>query len=254
MAIFGMRPMVGPEAQPRIELRFDWTGFVVLAAGFSALQLVQDRGQKPYWFFLPEIIIEAVLAGLGLYLSIVHVFTDERPFLPPGLLKDRNFVCGVTMVFFTATAMLASSAVIAPYLESLAGYPVETAGLSMAPRGISMQIASPLSNLIDHREFVAAGLLTLGIARHWMSDWTPAVSQHEMMLTLMVQGFAIGFVFNPMTVTACTTLTPGLRGYATSLQGGRGVDHFTDAGTEPTDVARRHRLVGHAVRSRAVGQ
>jgi hypothetical protein len=65
---------------------------------------------------------------------------------------------------------------------------------------------------------MAAGLLTLGIARHSMSDWTPDVSQHEMMLTLMVQGFAIGFVFNPMTVTASTTLTPALRGYATSLQ------------------------------------
>ena len=51
------------------------------------------------------------------------------------------------MVFFTATVMLASSALMAPYLESLAGYPVETAGLSMAPRGvgtmIGMQIGQP---------------------------------------------------------------------------------------------------------------
>jgi DHA2 family multidrug resistance protein len=39
-----------------------------------------------------------------------------------------------------------------------------------------------------------------------------------MMLTLMLQGFAIGFVFNPMTVMAFTTLPPALRGYATSLQ------------------------------------
>ena len=34
----------------------------------------------------------------------------------------------------------------------------------------------------------------------------------------MVQGFAIGFVFNPMTVMAFATLPPSLRGYATSLQ------------------------------------
>jgi DHA2 family multidrug resistance protein len=119
LAITGLL-IVLPEAQPRTELRFDWTGFAVLAVGFSALRLMLDCGQKLNWFFSPEIIIEAVLAGLGLYLFIFHVFTAEWPFLPPGLLKDCNF----TMVFFTATVMLVSSALMAPYLESLAGYPI----------------------------------------------------------------------------------------------------------------------------------
>jgi DHA2 family multidrug resistance protein len=224
---FGLLAITGlliflPKAMPRSELRFDWTGFAVLAMGVGALQLMLDRGQKLDWFSSPEIIVEAILAGLGLYLFVVHMFTAERPFLPPGLFKDRNFVCGVTMVFFTATVMLASSALMAPYLESLAGYPVETAGLSMAPRGvgtmIGMQIASRLSTLVDHRKLMAVGLLMLGFALYSMSYWTPDVSQHTMMLTLMLQGFAIGFVFNPMTVMAFTTLPPALRGYATSLQ------------------------------------
>jgi len=224
---FGVLAVTGlliflPKAVPRSELRFDWTGFAVLAIGVAALQLMLDRGQKEDWFSSREIVIEAVLAGLGLYLFVVHMFTAKRPFLPPGLFKDRNFVCGVSMVFCTATVMLASSALMAPYLESLAGYPVATAGLSMAPRGIGtiigMQLASRLSNLVDHRKLMAAGLLTLGFALYSMSYWTPDVSQHQMILTFMMQGFAIGFVFNPMTVMAFTTLPPALRGYATSLQ------------------------------------
>jgi len=181
-----------------------------------------DRGQQLDWFSSREIIIEALLACLGLYLFIVHMFTAERPFLPPGLFRDRNFVCGVTMVFFTGTVMLASSALMAPYLESLAGYPVETAGWAMAPRGlgtmIGMQIASRLSNLIDHRKLMACGLLTMGFALYSMSSWTPDIPQHTMMMTFMLQGAAIGFVFNPMTVMAFTTLPTSLRGYATSLQ------------------------------------
>ena len=88
-----------PKAPPRAELRFDWTGFAVLAIGVGALQLMLDRGQEQDWFSSREIIIEAVLAGLGFYLFVVHMFTAERPFLPPGLFKDRNFVCGVSMVF-----------------------------------------------------------------------------------------------------------------------------------------------------------
>ena len=39
-----------------------------------------------------------------------------------------------------------------------------------------------------------------------------------MMLTMIIQGFSVGLVFNPMTVMAYTTLTPSLRGEATSMQ------------------------------------
>jgi DHA2 family multidrug resistance protein len=224
---FGILAVIGlllflPRAAPRSDLRFDWTGFAVLATAVGALQLMLDRGQLQDWFASPEIMVEAVLAGLGLYLFIVHMFTAERPFLPPGLFKDRNFVCGVTMVFFTSTLLLASSSLMAPYLETLAGYPVETAGLSMAPRGfgtiIGMQLASRLANRFDHRKLMAGGLVLLGLAFNAMSAWTPDVSQGRMMLTLIAQGFAVGFVFNPMTVMAFTTLPASLRPYSTSLQ------------------------------------
>jgi DHA2 family multidrug resistance protein len=221
LAITGLLIFV-PRTTPRSELRFDWTGFAVLAMGVGALQLLLDRGQDLDWFASPEMIACAVLAGLGLYLFIVHMFTAERPFLPPGLFKDRNFVCGVSMVLCTGTIMLGSTALIAPYLETLAGYPVETAGWSLAPRGIGvvigMQLASRLANVIDHRKLMAFGLLTTGFALYSISFWTPDVSQHVMMLTILAQGFGTGMLFNPMTVVAYTTLPPSLRGYATSLQ------------------------------------
>src|SRR5271155_4960660 len=57
-----------PSAPVQPELRFDWTGFGVLALGIGALQLMLDRGQTEDWFNSPRIMIEAVLAGLGLYL------------------------------------------------------------------------------------------------------------------------------------------------------------------------------------------
>jgi len=224
---FGILAVTGlviflPKAAPRSELRFDWTGFAVLAMGVGALQLLLDRGQDLDWFSSREIVIEAVLAALGFYLFFVHMLTAQRPFLPPGLFRDRNFVCGVTMVLCTATIMLASSALMAPYLETLADYPVETAGWSLAPRGlgvmIGMQMASRLANRIDHRKLMACGLLTTGCALYSISFWTPDVSDRVMMFTLLAQGFGTGMLFNPMTVVAFTTLPASLRGYATSLQ------------------------------------
>src|ERR1041385_1218712 len=53
-------------------LYFDWFGFVTLALGIGALQMMLDRGEQLEWFDSPEIVIEALLAVLGSYLFVVH--------------------------------------------------------------------------------------------------------------------------------------------------------------------------------------
>jgi DHA2 family multidrug resistance protein len=81
-----------------------------------------------------------------------------------------------------------------------------------------MFLASRLGMRVDQRKIMACGLLILGWALYQMSTWTPDVTQEQMMLTLVLQGFSIGLVFNPMSVMAYTTLTPQLRGEGTALQ------------------------------------
>jgi DHA2 family multidrug resistance protein len=184
--------------------------------------MMLDRGQELDWFSSREIIVEATLAGLGFYLFIVHMFTADKPFLSPGLFRDRNFAAGMVMVFFVSSVMLATSALLAPYLQNLAGYPVYTAGWAMAPRGLgtiaSMYLASRLGMRFDQRKIMAVWLLILGWALYIMSTWTPDVTEQQMWVVMIVQGFSIGLVFNPMTVMAYTTLSTQLRGEGTALQ------------------------------------
>jgi DHA2 family multidrug resistance protein len=221
LAILGLMIFM-KETPSQNSLRFSWYGFGVLALGCGALQLLLDRGQELDWFTSREIIIEAVISGLGFYLFIVHMFTANKPFLTAALFKDRNFCSGMVMVFCVSSVMLSSSALLAPYLQNLAGYPVYTAGWAMAPRGLgtimSMFLASRLGMRVDQRKIMACGLLVLGWALYQMSTWTPDVTQDQMMLTMVLQGFSIGLVFNPMSVMAYTTLSPQLRGEGTALQ------------------------------------
>ena len=224
---FGILAVTGlaifmPNVPARPELRFSWYGFSMLALGAGAMQLMLDRGQELDWFASQEIWIEATLASLGFYLFIVHMFIAEKPFLSVGLFKDRNFASAMVMVFCVSSVMLSTAALLAPYLQNLAGYPVYTAGLAMAPRGfgtiVSMFVASRLGMKVDQRKIMATGLLVLGWAMYEMSTWTPDVTQTEMMLALVLQGFSIGLVFNPMSVMAYTTLSPALRGEGTAMQ------------------------------------
>ncbi len=59
--------------------------------------------------------------------------------------------------------LLSSSALLAPWLQQLAGYPVEKAGLLMAPRGLgtmaAMLIAGRLSNRMDPRLLMGFGVI-----------------------------------------------------------------------------------------------
>ncbi len=63
-----------------------------------------DRGELKDWFDSTEIWIEATIAGLGLYLFIVHTATaTDRSFLNRDLLKDRNFIVGTVLMFLSAS-------------------------------------------------------------------------------------------------------------------------------------------------------
>ncbi len=72
-----------PRSFGNFNLRFDWIGFAVLSLGIGGLQMMLDRGQDQDWFTSTEIIAEAVLGGLGVYLFIVHMITAKKPFIPP---------------------------------------------------------------------------------------------------------------------------------------------------------------------------
>jgi MFS transporter, DHA2 family, multidrug resistance protein len=224
---FGILSILGlaffmPRSAPQPSLKFSWYGFAVLGLGCASLQLMLDRGQELDWLAAREILVELVIAILGFYLFVVHMMTSDRPFLSAALFADRNFSSGMVMVFCVSSVLQSSSVLLAPYLQSLAGYPVDTAGWAMAPRGLgtiaSMFLASRLGMMVDQRKIMACGLLVLGAALFEMSHWTPDVSRVAMLATLIAQGFSIGLVFNPLSVMAYTTLTPQLRGEGTALQ------------------------------------
>src|SRR3954470_11580678 len=80
-------------------LKFDWMGFGFLSVALGAIQLMLDRGGTKGWFDSPEIVIEAGIGGIALYLFLVHMFTAEKPFIPREIFKDRNFISGLVLMF-----------------------------------------------------------------------------------------------------------------------------------------------------------
>jgi len=204
-----------PETGSEGLLRFDWLGFAVLSIGIGALQLMLDRGNTQDWFSSTEIVVQAVLAGLGIYLFLVHMAWAPRPLIRPVLFRDINFTSGLVLMFAVGTLLVSSIALMAPWLQTLGNYPVATAGLLMAPRGIgnlaTITLCGRLATRIDARLLVAFGLL-LECWSFWvMTGWTPDVDTRELIATIAVQGAGLGLVFTPLQVLAFATLAPNLR-------------------------------------------
>ena len=102
-----------------------------------------------------------MLAALWVY--VVHTRTTKDPFLTPVILRDRNFMTALSFMFFVGIILLATMALLPPYMQNIMGYPVFDVGMILAPRGIgtmlAMVVVSRLSNHVDLRSMVLFGLL-----------------------------------------------------------------------------------------------
>jgi MFS transporter, DHA2 family, multidrug resistance protein len=204
-----------PDVRGEGRLRFDWLGFAVLAIGIGAAQMMLDRGNNQDWFTSSEIIVETVLAGLGIYLFLIHMAWAPHPLIHPILFRDMNFTAGLVLMFAVGTILVSSIALMAPWLQTLANYPVATAGLLMAPRGIgnlaTIILCGRLATRVDARYLVAIGLVMQCWSFWVMTGWTPDISERELITTIAIQGAGLGLVFTPLQILAFATLAPHLR-------------------------------------------
>jgi len=200
---------------------FDFFGFAMLSLAVGACQLLLDRGEHQDWFNSSEIMIETALAGLGLYVFIVHSATAEHPFVDPRLLRDRNFISGIVCIAVIGVVLFANLALLPPLMQDLLNYPVVTTGLILAPRGIGsmigMMVVGRLLTRMDPRLPVLAGLLLTALSLYQMTGFSLGMDEWMVIRTGIVQGLGIGFVFPPLSTLTFATLPPQLRTEAAGL-------------------------------------
>jgi len=201
--------------------KFDLLGFAFLAIAIGALQMMLDRGESLDWFASREIVIEGMMAGLSFYLFIAHIFTDKQPFIEPGLFRDRNFTLGLLAIFIVGIILLATMALMPPYLQSLMGYPIVDVGYLLAPRGVGTMIAmfvvGRLSGKVDARYTILFGLALTILSLLEMTHFNTDISSWDIVHNGIIQGLGLGFIFVPLSTITFSTLAKHFRNEGTSL-------------------------------------
>ena len=205
----------------RQERPFDGFGFITLSVMIACIQLILDRGEQVDWFSSKEILFYAAMIGSSLWMYSIHTWKTKHPFLSPEIFLDRNMLTSLFFIFFVGIILLASMALLPPYMQNLMGYPVIDVGLLMAPRGmgimVSMMIVGKLTDRMDSRILIFFGMLCTMGSLYAMTFFSIYVPPGTLVWTGALQGFGLGFIFVPLNTIAYSTLAPRLRAEAASL-------------------------------------
>src|SRR3954469_3601952 len=200
---------------------FDLLGFAFLAIALGSMQLMLDRGQQLDWFDSWEIWIEAGLAISCTWMFIVQLATAEHPLFDPKMFADRNFGFALLFMVVTGVLLLAGLALLPPLLQSLYGYSVLDSGFLTAPRGFgtlaSMRVAGRLSGRIDARILIFFGISCLAFSLYQMSGFTLMMSSRPIIISGVIQGLGLGFIFVPLQALAFASLPASYRTTGASL-------------------------------------
>jgi len=213
-----LRYMPSTEVKKR---QFDLFGFALLAVALGAFQIMLDRGADQDWFHSWEICIEAGLAAAGAWMFVVQLATGRNPLFDPKMFADRNFGFALFFMVVTGVLLLAGLALLPPLLQQLYGYSVLDSGFLTAPRGIgtliSMMLAGRLTGKVDARLLIFTGIGCLALSLYQMSGFTLVMSSRPIIISGVIQGLGLGFIFVPLQALAFASLPASYRTTGASL-------------------------------------
>ncbi len=187
----------------------DWTGFLALSIGIASFQYLLDRGHRLDWFDSWTIILCACVAGLAIYVFVVHSATARQPFINPELFQDRNFTIGLLLTFIFGMLNFTPITLLPTMLQNLRGFPDSEIGLVLAARGsgtLAGFIIMFWASRFDPRYTASFGFLLQAVSGWYMAGFSINVSYYDIIWTSMLQGLGVGFLWVPLTLITFNTL------------------------------------------------
>jgi len=175
--------------------------------GVGALQIMLDRGQIDDWFGSRFILTLGILAGVGLVGLFVWEWFTKRPIIDVRLFKNFNFLSSSVMMFLLGVVLFSSLVIIPQFLQTLAGYTAELAGIVLSLGAalllIEMPIVGQLTSKVQARYIIAFGWFCVAASLFYSTTqlglfidfWTATRVR-------TAQVIGLGFLFVPITLAA----------------------------------------------------
>jgi DHA2 family multidrug resistance protein len=227
-----------------------------MAVGLAALQILLDKGQQEDWFSSNLIVWLGIIAVIGLVGFIIWELRVKDPIVDLRVMKNRNFAVGTILIGVVGVVLYGTTALLPLFLQTLLGYPALQSGLAVSPRGfgsiIAMIIVARIVGKIDARYLISFGFILLATSGYMLTNINLNIATSSVVWPNIINGFAMGFIFVPMSTVAMGTLRNDQIGSATGLYnlmrnlgGGVGISVVTTIVSRSTQ-SHMPPLVAHA--------
>jgi DHA2 family multidrug resistance protein len=223
LAIFMARTFIEdpPYIRDQRPGRIDYVGFGLMALALGTVQLVLDKGQEDEWFassFITWVTILSVAAAISF---VIWELRSKDPIVDLRVLANRNFAVGTSLMVVMGIVLYGTIALLPLFLQTLLGYPAVSSGMAVSPRGFgaiaSMLIVGRLIGKVNSRYLIMFGFTVLGYSTYQFSNINLEISIASIVWPSIISGFAMGFIFVPLTTMALGTLSNEQMGNASGV-------------------------------------
>jgi DHA2 family multidrug resistance protein len=170
---------------------------------------VLSRGQRQDWFESNEIVLEALIAGIAMWVFITHSLTAHAPFLNPRYLLNRNYALGLLLVTVYGMLNFTPMVLLPSLLREHMGFSEHVIGIIVGFRGVGGTIGFLLAGYasrMDPRLSMMAGFGMLFAAGVWLMTISLDVSVFSLAANALLQGVSIGAIWVPLTVVTFSSI------------------------------------------------
>ncbi|HEX8710629.1 MAG TPA: DHA2 family efflux MFS transporter permease subunit [Terracidiphilus sp.] len=200
---------------------FDNLGFGLLIVWTGCLQIVLDKGQEDDWFGAVWVRWAVAALVVALILWIWRSWTNPDGIVNLHILRDRNFRTGLILIALLGMCIYITITILPLYYQEVMGYTAFAAGLVVGPRGIGSFVGSPVIGILgthfDNRKLLCGGFIGFGICALIFGSVNLDIGPLTLLLPITLTGFALSFVFVPLTTLTTVTISNQDMGNATGL-------------------------------------
>jgi DHA2 family multidrug resistance protein len=206
---------------PAMFARIDWSHLVAMAVFLAGLEYVLEEGPRHDWFGDQTIAMAGWCSLVGFVLFLERSFFSANPLVKLSPFRRPTFAFACIFNLVLGVGMYSAVYLVPVYLGQVRGYDSLQIGTTVIVVGLaqmmSVVVASWLSQRIDMRYMIAAGLSCFALSLWLSSDMNSNWGFWELAPSQALRGFAMMLCIVPSVTMALAGFQPAELKYASGL-------------------------------------
>jgi len=202
-------------------IRFDLTGFLLVATFLGALEVVLDRGLEDDWFSSPFIVTFAVICAVAFVLMIPWELTRRNPMIDLRMVASRQFGACFLVMLATGAILLATTQFLPQLVQQDFGYTATWAGLVLSPGGVvtmvMMFVVGRVAAKVQPKYLIIAGAVLIALSMYSMTNVYGDLGFWFMARSRMLLGVGLPLIFVPIMAASYDGIPPSKTDQASAL-------------------------------------